>query len=384
MATRYVSRFIWTLVGIVMIVAVLGVGLFIYGAFSFGQPVTTNPQAAPMVFTVKEGDTMKPVAAQLEQEKLIRSAFWMEMVARFSRKGSDLKSGDHILKPNMSYDQILDELTTAPPFASVKFTIVPGTRIGQMPDTLRKQGITSIDDTRFYNIALSGKAGTDYDLYPWLAGRTSDSLEGYLLPETYEISVQPTTTLHLGNQDVTPTPTTDQAQPERTVVNMMLKQFDTAMKKDDIQNLAQAHGHPDIHEVVIIASIVEREAAKPDERKTIASVYWNRVAKDMLLNADPTIQYKLGKAGDWWPKLVGFNLVDLGDLEGYNTYTTHGLPPTAIASPSEASLIAAANPADTKYLYFVLNCNGDGSHDFSETLDQHNVLVKKYSVCNQP
>jgi UPF0755 protein len=381
MAMKYVSRFLWTLLGIAMVIGVLAVGVLIYSAFSFGQPYTNDPSTPAVSFVVKDGDTMNPVAERLEQQKLIRSAFWMEMIARFNGRGSDLKSGEHIIKANMSYNDILDALTATIPFASVKFTIVPGTRIGQMPDILHKAGLTSIDANRFTTIALSGTLGSDYDGYSWLAGRTNNSLEGYLLPETYDISVQPTTTMKVGGQLMTPTPTSDQLQPEKTVINMMLKQFDTVMKKDDIINVAQQHGHADMHAVVIIASIVEREAKAPTERARIASVYWNRLSKGMLFNADPTIQYAMGTPADWWPQLNG-GLADLGPLGGYNTYVVTGLPPTAIASPSEASLVAAAAPEQTKYLYFVLNCNGDGTHDFSETLSQHNAKVQKYSGCN--
>ena len=381
MAMKYLGRFLWTLLGIAMVIGVLAVGVLIYSTFSFGQPYTSDPNTPAVSFVINDGDTMNPVATRLEQQHLIRSAFWMEMVARFSGKGSDLKSGEHVIKANMSYSDILDSLTAAIPFASVKFTIVPGTRIGQMPALLRTQGLTGIDDSRFLSIALSGTLGTDYDGYSWLAGRSSNSLEGYLLPNTYDISVQPTSTMKVGTDLATPTPTTDQLQPEKTVINMMLKQFDTVMKKDDIINVAQQHGHSDIHEVVIIASIVEREAKAPGERAVIASVYWNRVAKGMLLNADPTIQYALGTAPDWWPQLNG-GLSGMSDLGGYNTYTVVGLPPTAIASPSEASLVAAAAPSDTKYLYFVLNCNHDGTHDFSTTLAQHNAKVQQYSSCN--
>lgn len=372
----------WTVIGAVMVVAVLAVGILIYSSFSFGQPYTNDPNTPVVTFTVLDGDTMKPVAARLEQQKLIRSAFWMETVARFRGKGSGLQAGDHLLKANMGYDQILDVLTTAKPFASAKFTIVPGTRIGQMPAKLRSDGVTNVDDTRFSQIALSGKAGTDYDLYPWLAGRSNDqSLEGYLLPETYEVSVQPTSTIRVGDTLMTPTPTTEQATPEKTIINMMLKQFDTVVTKNDLINVAQQNGHSDFAQVVIIASLVEREAQVPEERARVASVYWNRLKLNMLMNADPTIQYALGRPGDWWPKLNG-GLAQLGDLGGYNTYTQRGLPPSAIASPSEASLIAAAAPENTKYLYFVLNCNKDGTHDFSETLAQHNAKVDKYSVCN--
>lgn len=381
MGFRYLSRFIWTLVGIAMVIGVIVVGVIIYSAFSFGQPVTTNPNTPAVTFAVKDGDTMNPVAERLEQQKLIRSAFWMEMIARFSGKSSDLKSGNHILKANMSYNDILDELTTAPPFAQVKFTIVPGTRVQQMPAELQQQGLTNLDETRFDQIALSGDPNSDYTYYSWLAGRNGNSLEGYLLPETYDISVQPTTTMKVAGQLVTPTPTSDQTQPEKSVINLMLKQFDTVVQKDNLVAVAQQHGHSDFHEVVIIASIVEREAKAPTERATIASVYWNRVKQGMLLNADPTIQYAQGTPNNWWPQL-NVDLSTLGDLGGYNTYTVRGLPPTAIASPSEASLVAAAAPADTQYLYFVLNCNGDGTHDFSQTLSQHNAKVAKYSSCN--
>jgi UPF0755 protein len=135
-----------------------------------------------------------------------------------------------------------------------------------------------------------------------------------------------------------------------------------AMQRDaQAQNLT-------MYEVVTLASIVEREAVIADERPQIASVYLNRLDIDQRLQADPTTQYGLGQAGNWWPVLT---VADYQNVHPYNTYVVDGLPPGPIASPSVSSMRAVIYPAVTPYYFFRAACDGSGLHQFAITFEEH-------------
>ena len=141
-------------------------------------------------------------------------------------------------------------------------------------------------------------------------------------------------------------------------------------------------------QVITLASIVEREAKMPSERATIASVYLNRLAKDMPLQADPTVQYAVatrdGQAAaryDYWRNL---SPDDLSIASAYNTYAHPGLPPGPICNPGEASIRAVLQPAQTDYLYFVADTDGSGTHLFAKTLDEHNANVARLRTIDRP
>ncbi len=194
--------------------------------------------------------------------------------------------------------------------------------------------------------------------YPWLpAGLTT--LEGYLFPDTYRL-------------------------PSRAVpadlIRRMLDNFERRVT-DDVMTPARQAGRS-LDQVVTMASIVEREAQRVDERPLVASVYWNRVSGacsgqtgGAYLQADPTVQYAAGHAGEWWwkpPSVEAYQTVQ----SPYNTYLRPGLPPSAIASPGVSAIQAAADPAKTQYCFFV--AAGDGSHVFASTLAEHQVNIAKY------
>ena len=144
--------------------------------------------------------------------------------------------------------------------------------------------------------------------------------------------------------------------------------------------VAQDAATPDLHQVLTLASIVEREAVLDEERPTIAGVYLNRLARDMRLEADPTVQYAMGfqpASGQWWKTPVF--LEEYGQVDSpYNTYLTTGLPPGPIAAPRLASIRAVLNPEQHDYLYFVAEPGGSGRHIFSRTFEEHLENVKRY------
>jgi UPF0755 protein len=184
-------------------------------------------------------------------------------------------------------------------------------------------------------------------------------LEGYLFPETYQVP-QPVSGSHAAE----------------LMVRMFGQRMGDALRTPPESKL-------NAQQVITLASIVEREAKVPSERATIASVYLNRLAQNMPLQADPTVQYAVAtrdgasaSAYDYWRKLTAD---DLTISSPYNTYAHMGLPPGPICNPGEASIRAVLQPAATDYLYFVATTDGSGAHLFAKTLDEHNANVAKVS-----
>jgi UPF0755 protein len=153
----------------------------------------------------------------------------------------------------------------------------------------------------------------------------------------------------------------------------MVSRFEAALT-NDLREQASARGLS-VRQLVTLASIVEKEAARPEERPMVAAVYANRLRINMILQCDPTVIYALDRAGRYSGNLTR---ADLQFDSRYNTYRYAGLPPGPIAAPGQAALEAAARPADVDYLYFV--SRNDGSHAFAATLDEHNRNVQQYQI----
>jgi UPF0755 protein len=156
-------------------------------------------------------------------------------------------------------------------------------------------------------------------------------------------------------------------------VAAMVERFEKVFTPD-LQHAAAAHGLT-TRQAVTLASIVEKETAKPEERPLVAAVYANRLRIGMALQCDPTVIYALAKAGRYDGNV---HKADLSYDSPYNTYRYPGLPPGPIASPGKAALEAAVHPADASFLYFV--SRNDGSHEFARTLDEHNHNVQKFQI----
>jgi UPF0755 protein len=176
------------------------------------------------------------------------------------------------------------------------------------------------------------------------------TLEGYLFPDTYKFNP---------------------GTPPRTIITAMVENF----RRHFGSEMAYISTGLTLHQTVILASLVETEAQQPQERPLVASVYLNRLQRQMLLGADPTVIYALKLANRWDGNI---HKADLQMDSPYNTYRVHGLPPGPIANPGLASLRAAAAPAKTNFLYFV--GRHDGSHVFSTNIDEHNRNVQIYQV----
>jgi UPF0755 protein len=328
------------------------------------QPASDDP--SEVSFAVESGETAAGVAARLEQQGLVVNG---EVFRRFmTYKGLDtsLEAGTYLLRANMTMHEIAEALQHGGGDA-VTVTIPEGWRAEQVAWLLEQQGLMRSDD--FMAEVRSGQ----YD-YPWLACRTpGTSLEGFLFPDTYQLE-----------KDAKPA----------DVVRLMLARFDdhVAPQIDSrlpgkmIFDLNQGTDRPmTACDVMILASIVEREAVVAEERPIIAGVYFNRLNPAYIneaalrLSADPTVQYAKGfdpTTENWWnPMLPGEGQT----IESpYNTFIAQGLPPGPICSPGLASVLAALEPAQTNYLYFFAIGDGSGKHAFAATLEEHLSNQEKY------
>jgi UPF0755 protein len=325
------------LLGLLLIGVVLATGVGIYAVTALNRPV--GSPGPTETFTIDSGERVPSIAARLESAHLIDSALLFQVMLKLKGADSQIKAGDFQLHSGMTPAEIIDAITESPTAAGERVTIKEGLRVEEIADLLAAADL--IDRGRFLDLAQHGTFA--YDFLP--ERPNGGEIEGYLFPDTYFFSRHGT-------------------DREQKILDMMLTEFGQKLTPDRRQKIT-AGGHA-IHEVLTVASIVEREAQQPDERPIIARVFYNRLANGMPLQADPTTQYALGRPGDWWPVLrLDPNTID----NPYNTYVIPGLPPGPISNPGLASIDAAITPDDDDYLFFVA-CGG-GTHAFARTNDEH-------------
>lgn len=296
---------------------------------------TANPIDAgrPVEVIVPRGAASELIAEILASEGVVRNANMLRLQARLRGVDGDLKAGTYDLVTGMGYTAALEALVSGPPAIYYRVVIPEGFTIEQIAQRFGREA--GIDVEEFRRIARSGRGRFDF---PFLGDDDTGSLEGYLFPKTYRLKEGTTA---------------EQA------IRMMLVQF--GKETADINLDYVAWSGLDRHEWVTIASMVEREAKLERDRPVIASVIYNRLRSHMRLQIDATLEYVLPGTK---PRL---SLEDLKVESGYNTYTHEGLPPGPISNPGLSSLKAAAKPAQTGYLYYVLTSRS-GAHTFATNL----------------
>ena len=306
-------------------------------------------------FTVTSGESATMVADRLLQAGFIADDGLFRLYMRYNGIDLSLEAGDFLLARSMTMPEIAEALQKAR-FIEVSVTIPEGLRAEEVADLLTEQNIMDgaafLAAVRTTDLKLMGLTKT----YPFLANRPPGaSLEGFLFPDTYRLPAR--------------------AKPA-DLIGRMLDNFAEKVTPELIAQ-GQARGQT-LHELLTVAAIVERETPRLDERPIVASVYLNRVAKGMLLNADPTVQYAMGyqpATGQWWKSPV--LLEEYQTVQSpYNTYLYPGLPPGPICSPGITAIEAVVAPATTDYLYFV--ATGDGGHVFAVTAEEHAANVRAY------
>ncbi len=313
-----------------------GAALFFMEIHRFAQS-PADPSGTVKPFTVFPGETFREIARRLDQENIVQSAWKLRWYARLKGDEKRIQAGEYALSAALTPAAILESLVSGRVILH-RVTIPEGFTLSRIATLLAQKGI--VDRDRFI------QAATDPNIARRL-GVNAPSLEGYLFPETYYF----------------PRP----ASPE-TVLSAMVKAFFRAFKPQWKRDAAKAGFS--LHQIVILASMIEKETGAAFERPLIASVFYNRLRKKMRLQSDPTVIYGM--------KNFDGNLTrkDLERPTPYNTYQIFGLPPGPIANPGAGALRAAVYPAKTRFLYFV--SKNDGTHFFSESLREHRSAVSKH------
>jgi UPF0755 protein len=308
------------------------------------QPYQAFPSEGVFV-AVPHGASSRGVARLLQREGVIRSTMAFELYTRRHARRT-LQAGEYFFDKPITSRDVFWKLAKGQVYV-IPFTVREGETIYDIGHDLEAAHFLSADDF----IKTASDPTFIRDISPH-----AETLEGFLFPATYQLTRHPIAT------ELTAT---------------MVKKFkeewariSPAIPGGDAAGLAS--GIP-VSSIVTLASLVERETPKPEERPLVAGVFENRLHKNMLLQCDPTVIYGLQQEGSYNGTLTGD---DLHLDSPYNTYLHAGLPPGPIGNPGEVSLRAALQPAQTDYLYFVANTHG--GHFFSSTLEEHNRNVTKY------
>ena len=323
------QRWPWILVGVIVVVLLLVAASLIW----LRDQIDPGGSGEPVRIRVEQGMSVDEIGRLLEQKGIIENASVWRYYARL--KGADsIQAGDYTIRKGESMGRVIKILEGgAEVEKGIPLTVPEGLTLKEIADKVGELPGRSAE--AFLKAAQSGTVRSQYQ------PANSNNLEGLLLPETYFL-----------NKD----------DDETAILRRMVESFDQAVTSLGIANAA-ARLKLTPYEVVIVASMVEREARLPEERGQIARVIYNRLANDMRLQIDATVLYALGEKK---------NVVLFSDLEvnsPYNTYKVDGLPPGPISSPGRNSLEAAVSPSPGPWLYYVL-IDENGKHAFATTNDE--------------
>ncbi|MCX6024481.1 MAG: endolytic transglycosylase MltG [Chloroflexi bacterium] len=308
------------------------------------------PGAPPKLVSIPPGMSASDIGDLLQDQGLVKDARAFRAVAARLGLSAKLQSGQYRLNGGMSLSEIASELQIGK-VAQITVTVPEGKRTEEVLELVARSRIATVDQLRDATASVRSAYAFLRDV-PASAG-----LEGYLFPDTYLVP-----------PDLGPA----------AMLNQFLKNFDQKFTPD-LQDAAARLGMS-VHEALVMASIVEREAVRADERPRIAGVYYNRLREKMPLGADPTIQYaiaqdpKVQEQYGWWKR--DLTEADLAVDSPYNTYRRVGLPPAPICNPGLASIKAAVNPEEHDFLFFV--ARQDGGHVFARTFEEHLANIAKY------
>lgn len=348
------------------LIAVFLVALVVFGIiYEAGNTITTvfeppaATQAQPITLNIQPGKSTAQIADDLYKKGLIRNTLAFTLWARVKGLDKTLEAGVYNITPGMTIDGIIGKLQNGQPNAK-NLLVIDGWRLEQIANQAALVQLANFSKQDFLNYTHNPAKFPDAAKYPILKGKKI--MEGLLFPDTYSVPVNYNTV---------------------QVIDMMLNEFTTFVQP----LIATAKAHKlDKYHMIILASIVQREAANAKQMPLIAGIYWNRIFAPTnetrgLMDADPTVQYAYdtdnppsAQSGYWAPlKDSGANV---DPTSPWNTYTFVGWPPTPISSPNLKSLLAAASPQPTNCYYFLSKKNGDLV--CSQTLAEFQQLEAKY------
>ncbi len=338
------------LLAVLMVIIVAAAAALNYYYESLLEPV--NPAAVEeyKVVEIPSGANTEIIAAILENEGLIQNELAFRYYVRSKDLGQSFLAGTYQFSPSMDVSRIVDKIQSGDVYIETTwFTIPEGYTIEQIAERLKEKELA---DKEIILELAANPSQVLLDVFPSLKDIDDPDinylLEGYLFPDTYEIFTE---------------------AGEEEIVKLMLKEMAGLFNAERISRAEELNRS--LHEIITIASMIEREAAVDHERDIIAGVIYNRLAIGQLLQIDATIQYALGETKEF------LTFADLEVPSPYNTYQNAGLPPGPIAAPGKASIDAALYPKDTDYYYYNYKYDGSGEHYFSHTLEEHLQNVRK-------
>jgi UPF0755 protein len=327
------------------LVVLVACGVAAWGWNDYRQSISSEvATSSAFDFTIERGWSARRVGRELASAGLIDKPHWFELEARRSGKAADIRSGEYIIEPGTTVAELLDVFEQGRT-REYAHTIIEGNNFREM--LTRVASVERLDHTLDHDASFDERGAAlmeaigHADLHP----------EGQFFTDTYRF----------------PTDTSDVeffARAKRMLDTVLAEEWE-----------GRAEGLPikTPYEALTLASIVEKETAVAAERPLIAGVFMSRLNKGMRLQTDPTVIYGIGETFDG-----DIRRSDLTTDTPYNTYTRAGLPPTPISMVGRAAIHAVMHPDSTTKLYFV--SKGDGTHQFSETLEEHNAAVRKYQL----
>jgi UPF0755 protein len=334
---RWLRRFVVLL----LILALAAVAVF---AFMLYQPFHGKGYDA-VVVKIPPGSSAGDIGKLLASKDVVESSFFFNLRARVEGDRGKLQAGTYTLKRSMPYKDALAALTQAPKAApTIDVTLPEGPSRRELAPRVKAAGVRG----SYVDASASSKL-----LKPRTYGapKGTKSLEGFLFPDTYQLRSRTATA--------------------KALVNLQLRQFKSEFGKVDLKRARRKHLSR--YDVLIIASMIEREAQVPKDRRLISAVIYNRLQKGIPLGIDATLRYRLNN----WSKALRESELNINS--DFNTRRRIGLPPTPIGNPGLASIQAAADPANAKYLFYVVKPCGNGAHAFSTTDAQFQKDVAAYN-----
>lgn len=323
-------------VGSLIVLMGLAVGWFFYQL----TPVSPADKSS-LAIDIKSGMTQQQIAQSLEAKQLIRSQLAFGIYLRASGLQGSLRAGQHQLSPSLSSQQIADKLASGAERQTISLTIRPGETLGDLRKTLLELGYTGSEIDSSFTASYSHRL---------LASRPAGaSLEGYLYPETHNF---------------------DKGTSLSVIYERFFDDYYRIITDNQLVELYSKQGL-DLHQAIILASVVQKEVSSKADSAQVAQVFLKRLDEDIPLGADATFVFIARKEG---------RTPVVNDPSPYNTRVHRGLPPGPIAFPGEAALLSIAHPAAGDYLYFV--SGDDGATHFSRTESEHIANTRKYCIVN--
>jgi UPF0755 protein len=314
----------------------VALGTYAFLRQSFSLPLRPWDQSSTL-FEAENQKSLRSIARELKRQGLIRHDWAFVLMAQLKKKDTAIKAGEYELSASMSPEQILDKMVKGEMFLR-QVTIREGTALKEIGPLLESAGIVTLDE--FSRLVTDEALLKQFRI-------TGKDAEGYLFPETYRFP---------------------RKTPPEQVVSKMLSEFSqrwTPEFEEKAKELKLSR-----HQIVTLASIIEKESGNFDEQPVISSVFHNRLKRGMRLQADPTVIYGIENFDG------NITKEHLLTPTPYNTYVIDGLPPGPIANPGLSALRAALFPTPSEFIYFV--ADGTGRHIFSATLEEHNRAVNQY------